>query len=529
MEIESQKTVCPVYYWAMRAPDRVAVAGSSSDITYSELNKLIEYVADCLISYWKRDSAPTVGLVVSPTPSLDTLLAVLAVLRLGGRIALFNQRSGEVMAGMQAEVANVQLFDSSFIAEKVRECQGVACRVPPLRSIVPEDTKSFSVQTLESSDIFDRKTCLIGDQTPSTGAETAPTEWAPSGTLVIFTSGSEGAPRGVIHSSRTIKAHLQASTAALHLGPEACWLVSLPCFHVGGLLIPLRIWWCGGRCIFPENLQRATLLETLERYPFISHLSLIPQMVEEMICLPTGPELLRRCKAVLLGGAPLSLFLRRKLLNLQLPVWVGYGASEFCSHITLGQLSGTDGGAGYPIEGVSISFDADRRIGADFPALFLGYCGEKAREPGSVYWSSDFGEFGPDKELIIIGRRDRVIISGGEKINPEYIEEVVMRQLSALGREHRCVVLGAPHPKWGERPVLFVERGDVGEGTLSEWSIWEHEIQACIREIVACHLPGLLRPEIVIAIPQFPVAGPGKVAVPALREKYIYPFQFKMS
>jgi O-succinylbenzoic acid--CoA ligase len=482
----------------MITPHAVAVTGSSGDITYGELNKIIGERADCILADRGTGSSPSLGLVVGSAPSLDTLVVVLAVLRLGGRVALFNQRSGAEMVEMQARTANVQLLGSSVLPRQL------------------QDTR-----TIKSSDLSNETRNAVHQQERSTEDQPVFDEWAQSSTLVIFTSGSEGAPRGVIHSGRTIAAHLKASTAALHLGSDACWLVSLPCCHVGGLLIPLRMWWCGGRCVFPASLQRSALLESLQSYPVISHVSLIPQMVEEMLHLPQGPELLKKCRVILLGGAPLSLLLRKKLLSQQLPVWVGYGASEFCSHITLGPLSAADGGAGYPIEGVNICFDADGRLGVQFPALFLGYCGADENEAGSVYWSSDRGEFAPNNELIILGRIDRIIISGGEKIDPRYIEEVVMKELFAVGRDHRCVVVGIPHPRWGERPVLFVERGDTAKNTSSDWSLWEREIQACIQEIVCHHLSGLLRPEMVIPVPQFPLIGPGKVAIGTLRKQYL--------
>jgi fatty-acyl-CoA synthase len=122
--------------------------------------------------------------------------------------------------------------------------------------------------------------------------------------------------------------------------------------------------------------------------------------------------------------------------------------------------------------------------------------------------------------LIVLGRVDRVIISGGEKIDPCYVEEVVMKQLAVIGREHRCMVLGFPHPKWGERPVLFVEQGQVEEGTFSDLQEWQIEIESCIREIVDHHLPTLFRPGVIIAVPQFPVNGLGKIAYGELRARY---------
>jgi fatty-acyl-CoA synthase len=120
--------------------------------------------------------------------------------------------------------------------------------------------------------------------------------------------------------------------------------------------------------------------------------------------------------------------------------------------------------------------------------------------------------------LVVLGRVDRVIISGGEKIDPLYIEEVVMKRLAAIGRQHRCLVLGFPHPKWGERPVLFVEQG---LGMTSDSPAGSIEILASVQEIVGHHLPPLLRPEVIITVPGFPVTGLGKIASGELRAAYL--------
>jgi O-succinylbenzoic acid--CoA ligase len=245
-------------------------------------------------------------------------------------------------------------------------------------------------------------------------------------------------------------------------------------------------------------------------------------MLDELLDLPEAKRLLAGCKVILLGGAPLSLSERKRFLELGLPVWIGYGSSELCSHISLGPLSNIDGGSGFPLEGVKLHFDVHGRIGAEFSALYLGYCGEAERTDGAVFWSSDRGELlSSTGELVVLGRADRVIISGGEKIDPRYIEIVVTEQLDAIGKKNcRCIALGFPHPKWGERPVLFIETKSQALGDFPGSQDTELELENLAKEIVDRYLPTLLRPEIIIAVEKFSLTGPGKIALGELRTLY---------
>jgi len=98
----------------------------------------------------------------------------------------------------------------------------------------------------------------------------------------------------------------------------------------------------------------------------------------------------------------------------------------------------------------------------------------------------------------VLGRADEVINTGGEKVQPERVEEV----LAGCPGLTRVAVAGRPDPLWGERVVAFY-CGDVDEATVEHW---------CRR-----HLVGAMRPREVRHVPALPLTVNGKLDRSALR------------
>ena len=106
-------------------------------------------------------------------------------------------------------------------------------------------------------------------------------------------------------------------------------------------------------------------------------------------------------------------------------------------------------------------------------------------------------------QVFITGRSKDLIKSGGEWINPTEIETLISRMPEVA----LAAVVGRPHPKWGERPVLLVE---IREGyTLSDESLLEG---------LKGHVPNWWIPDEVIRIGAMPLAGTGKIDKLSLRE-----------
>jgi acyl-CoA synthetase (AMP-forming)/AMP-acid ligase II len=456
---------CPVRRGALKFPSKLAVYAADYQLSYAELDALVEEAYSCT-NIGHTDAA----LLVPLNPSLGVIIKVLAGLRSGSKVVLLNPRFGSTLHQQQCELADVDYKRTIFDFELTKEVK-----------------KQEQTALLNSHTLY----------------------WDCNARIVLFTSGSEGEPKGVLHSSLTISNHLARSVAAISLDAACCWLSSLPYFHVGGLLIPLRCWWAGASVYIPSSLNRADLLQLIDKHPNFTHASFIPQMLEEMLNYSGADATLRILKLILLGGTSLSESLIAKALQAKLPVWIGYGSSELCSHVTLGKVSKNNFYAGKLLKDVDVVIldetgnalneDQIGSIAIKYPGLFLGYCGKPLRDDGELFLTSDRGYLSEQNELFVIGRADRVIISGGEKIDPYEIERVLP--------ELRCVALGFPHPKWGARPVLFIESFDA---VLPEW----------ILERLTAKLPPLLRPDLVYLVPQLATNPTEKIAYAKLIHRY---------
>jgi fatty-acyl-CoA synthase len=141
------------------------------------------------------------------------------------------------------------------------------------------------------------------------------------------------------------------------------------------------------------------------------------------------------------------------------------------------------------------------------PAVIERYFGEEANATDADGWfpTGDLARIDAAGNLIITGRAKDLIKSGGEWINPAEIEAVV----SALPEVSLAAVIGRPHLKWGERPILVVE-------TRGTEPISDETLLATLRGKVA---PWWI-PDEIIRIPRMHLSPTGKIDKARLRMEY---------
>jgi len=153
-----------------------------------------------------------------------------------------------------------------------------------------------------------------------------------------------------------------------------------------------------------------------------------------------------------------------------------YGSSEIytftvCDHVA--DKPGSAGRAGSGQEIRIVRADPEPVVGPDervpagavgeiiasmaSPEAFAGYWkrpdADRRAIRGGWYFTGDLGRFDPDGELYVVGRVDDMIISGGENIHPEEVENV----LAASPLVRQAAVVGAADSRWGERVLAFIE------------------------------------------------------------------------
>jgi long-chain acyl-CoA synthetase len=321
--------------------------------------------------------------------------------------------------------------------------------------------------------------------------------------IVIFTSGTTAAPRGVVLSHRAVIGTLHALLASSGRLPSAeenrstapipAALLSMPLFHVGGLQQIVTPLVRGTTLVFTEGRfdPEATLL-AIERHR-IATWTAVPTMVARVVnhleaTDQLGPDCLR---SIAMGGAPVPEELRHRVgklfPGLRSRLVVSYGLTESGGSSVGGSmedLAGRPGSVGRPLPSVEVRIESDGpgqsgEILLRSPALMAGYArpsgvGEPlglmggAVDPSGWLHSGDIGHIDDDGYLYVTGRSKEIVIRGGENIATNHVEN----ELLAYPAVSEAAVFGLPHETLGEELAAIVV---VGEGSdISEAQLTEH-------------------------------------------------------
>ena len=276
---------------------------------------------------------------------------------------------------------------------------------------------------------------------------------------VVFTSGSSGQAKAVVHSTASHLYNATGSAANIPLGPGDAWLVALPLSHVAGLSILFRTLSAGACALFADSGALPDAGDPAARLlPDATHVSLVETQLSRLLQIPGWQALTRRLRAALIGGSALSAPLLRQARAAGLPVCASYGCTEMASQVATtrpGDPSETFAGAApvLPHREVAISGDGEILLGGR--TLCLGYLEQERVRPaaGADGWfaSGDLGRL-DDERLSVTGRRDARFISGGENIQPEEVEQALREHPAVLA----AVCVAVPDPEFGSRPAAFL-------------------------------------------------------------------------
>lgn len=281
--------------------------------------------------------------------------------------------------------------------------------------------------------------CRGGENRDGAGAKRG------EGWLCIPTGGSSGDVKLARHDESTLWAAVGGF--ATHFGISRVNAVGLlPLHHVSGLMAWLRCVLTGGDYLgwCWKRLEAGERPEPPERDAF---LSLVPTQLWRLLEQPAAVDWLRRFRAILVGGAPSSRELVERGAELRLPLAFSYGATETAAMAAALRpedfLAGRRG-CGPALPHGRITVGDDGSIVIESVSLFRGYW--PAWRAAKPWLTGDAGGFDESGSLHVRGRRDGLIISGGEKIDPQEVE-AALRAAGGLGE---VAVVGVPDPEWGQ-------------------------------------------------------------------------------
>lgn len=313
-----------------------------------------------------------------------------------------------------------------------------------------------------------------GTETQRTGPGTA---LAPGDALVVATSGSTGSPKLVVHTHEGLAAHARAVHHRLEVDPRRDrWLACLPLAHLGGFGVVARAVLTGTPVEVVGHFDAAVVEAAPDRGCTL--VSLVPTALDRC---DTG-----RYRWVVVGGSSDP---RRRSAN----VVHTYGLTE------------TGGGVvydGHPLDGVEVEVADDGTIAVRGPMLARGRRspdGEVAPIADADGWllTGDRGRW-VDGRLVVDGRADDVIVSGGENVWPGPVEQ----RLETHPAVAEVAVVGRSDPDWGERVVAVVVPADPARPPLLDE----------LRSHVRASLPVWCAPRELVVVDALPRTALGKVA-----------------
>ncbi|CAB4362451.1 unannotated protein [freshwater metagenome] len=303
-----------------------------------------------------------------------------------------------------------------------------------------------------------------------------PTE--PGDALVMATSGSTGAPKGVVLTHAAIAASATATSARLGMTPADTWLACLPLAHVGGLSVITRALHTGTGLVVHDGFDAARV--TAAAREGATAVSLVATALARI-----DPGVFR---TIVLGGA-------RPPSTLPRNTHTTYGLTETGSGVVYD---------GRPLDGVEVRISPAPH-GSDIgevllrcPMLLRAYRdGSTPLDDAGWLHTGDLGRWLPDGRLHVEGRRGDMIITGGENVWPEAVEAILATHPGIA----EVAVAGVADAEWGQRVVAWVvSAASAPAPTLSE-----------CRALVADHMPAFCAPKELHTVASLPRTALGKV------------------
>ncbi|MEQ8358114.1 MAG: AMP-binding protein [Cytophagales bacterium] len=255
------------------------------------------------------------------------------------------------------------------------------------------------------------------------------------------TSGSTGAPKDLEISRERILKSAQKSIKFLNLHSGLTALLALKLDYIAGFMVLIRALEAGMDLhYFPPSSDPFEKLNPHKNY----FAALVPLQVHSLLHKKYD---LKNFHSILIGGAALNYDLKKKLETLHYPVYESYGMTETVSHIALKKLNQKDKSDRFKIlENVEI--DIDERSCIKIKADVTNNCWIK---------TNDIVEIHSKYEFSLLGRIDDVINSGGIKIYPLQLEELIQEKADGLLEHKEFVISSKPDELLGEKAVLVIE------------------------------------------------------------------------
>ncbi|MFZ2175041.1 MAG: AMP-binding protein [Rhodococcus sp. (in: high G+C Gram-positive bacteria)] len=497
---------------AASQPTKVAVVDDNRTVSYAELAELTEECRQRLVEYGiGRGDA-----VAWQLPnSVEAVALFLACVDLGAVavpiVPIFRENEVEFICA-QTRAAVLIVPAEHPRVDYPALAHTVAGRVDTLRMV--------GTVSLGEPRPFGTGTTASG-RSPINASESANADERVS--VIVYTSGTESRPKGVMHSQHTLIYDSDSMCRYLDMTADDVFFMPSPLSHITGLLNgiigPVLL---GATAVLQDKWDPARALELIRTHRCTYSVMATP-FLQQMFARPDAADALQSFRFIRCGGADIPATLMDTAARFGVTVLRVYGLSELptltCTHpdSSAAQRAGTDGRI---LENVTLRIvdDADRELPpgavghilASGPEMFLGYVDPSldatAFTTDGLFRTGDLGTLDADGYLRITGRAKDVIVRGGENLSALEIEEAL--------REHPSIVdvavVGVPDDVMGQRACAFVVTADDAAITIAD-------LRAAI---VGAGLAVQKAPEYVLRVASLPRTPSGKVRKNALTAEF---------
>ena len=452
-------------YWQQTAramPDKIAVVDNhGASYTYSAL----DHAASCLANWMLAKGIESGDRIAFQLPSwCEFTVIYLACLKIGAVSVplLPSWREAElvwVLNKCQAKMFFAPtLFKQTRPVDLILPLQN---QLPQLQQIVGVDKLAPATSSLSLSQI-------IADNTSLT---TAITTHGDELAAVLFTSGTEGLPKGVMLTHNNILASERAYCARLNLTWQDVFMMPAPLGHATGFLhgvtAPFLI---GARSVLLDIFTPDACLALLEQQRCTCMLGATPFVYDLLNVLEKQPADLSALRFFLCGGTTIPKKVARECQQRGIKLLSVYGSTESSPHAVvnlddpLSRFMHTDGYAAAGVE-IKVVDDARKTLppgcegeeASRGPNVFMGYFDEpeltaRALDEEGWYYSGDLCRMDEAGYIKITGRKKDIIVRGGENISSREVEDILLQH----PKIHDACVVAMSDERLGERSCAYV-------------------------------------------------------------------------
>ncbi|MEL0093405.1 MAG: long-chain fatty acid--CoA ligase, partial [Pseudomonadales bacterium] len=492
-------------------PEREAYVDPQTGLrlTFSALNERVNQLANALASAGVN---PGDRVALCLMNSVEFIESFLAIAKMGGVVVPLNWRlvADELEFIIKDSGAQTLLYGQEF-QSVVADLQGRGDKTDVVRWIESGDVER-RLDFSEHYDAFRHQGAVSEPQLGATGDDLL---------FIMYTSGTTGLPKGVVHSHTTVFWAILTFEASCDLRDGDRYLVALPLFHVGALTpVALNVY-RGVTSVVMREFDPAKAWALIKDENITTTL-LVPAMLNFMIQVPADQIHAEQLRWIQSGAAPVPVSLIEQYAGMQIEIHQIYGLTESCGPACV--IGADNALKKVGSTGKAFFHTEVRVVDEDGSDVTPGEQGEVWVRGGHImleYWhrpdatadtitqdrwlrTGDVATVDDEGFVFIQDRIKDMIISGGENVYPAEIENVLISHPDIV----EVAVIGQPSEKWGESPFAVVVSKN---SSLNEAAVLEH----CDGKLARFKLP-----KGAAFIDVIPRNANGKVLKRVLREQF---------